>query len=318
MKLLIAVTQQMNIGYTVEYLGRRFSGNSLEIDLVHVLKPGHLFRLRQDGDGSEDEPSRELDLCHAMLSVYAARIRALLSPRKVRTHILRGDPPGKILELARERGSDLILMGAPDREGLLSGFRLDAVTRRVLRWASCPVELIRPTSRDMLRRVLIPVSLKDGVPDTGLPELQHANWAPGTHLHLLGIRPAVVDSSRCEASAAAVLLKLQDEVDASPSLRAWFEGVCDSLRSTIPEDVKVSYELTEGPLRETITESVQRLDPDLVILDQSLCRTRRSGVFSSLDAMSLVMALPCSVSQWQDSTSGHRRPGNRIEHGLAS
>jgi len=57
--------------------------------------------------------------------------------------IYEGRPAEKIVEIAREQGADLIVMGTHGRAGLDRLF-FGSVANEVVRTASCPVMTIRP------------------------------------------------------------------------------------------------------------------------------------------------------------------------------
>jgi nucleotide-binding universal stress UspA family protein len=102
---------------------------------------------------------------------YLARIaRELVTGAGVRaTHsTLRGDPSAQICEQARSVNADLVVMTSHGRTGLSRAW-LGSVTRGVLRHASIPVLVIRPsdegkgrgTTRHLFKRILVTL---DGSP----------------------------------------------------------------------------------------------------------------------------------------------------------
>jgi universal stress protein A len=63
----------------------------------------------------------------------------------VSTEVRPGNPPQQILEVARERSADLIVMGTHGRTGL-AHIMLGSVAERVVRLAPCPVLTLRGTA----------------------------------------------------------------------------------------------------------------------------------------------------------------------------
>lgn len=61
---------------------------------------------------------------------------------QIYTEMIEGDPAETILEVARSRNSDLIIMGARGL-GKLSGLLLGSTSQKVLSLAPCPVLIVR-------------------------------------------------------------------------------------------------------------------------------------------------------------------------------
>ena len=57
-----------------------------------------------------------------------------------------GEPAAEILEVARARGADLIVMGTHGRTGLEHAL-MGSIAERVVRRAHCPVLTVRPAGR---------------------------------------------------------------------------------------------------------------------------------------------------------------------------
>lgn len=106
-------------------------------------------------------PSAAIDLV-PQPGMLAAEVRALRAKiRKVvgerlKITILQGDPAARILSLARERHSDLIVVGTHGRKGL-ARVLLGSTAEAVVRGASVPVLVARGRARPV-RRVLAPVN----------------------------------------------------------------------------------------------------------------------------------------------------------------
>lgn len=63
----------------------------------------------------------------------------------VRTHVRIGNPPRRILEFARERGCDLIVLGSQGRTGL-GRLLMGSVAEKVVRLADVPVFTVKGTA----------------------------------------------------------------------------------------------------------------------------------------------------------------------------
>ncbi len=94
------------------------------------------------------------------------------SPSSMTRKVLEGVAPDAILEVAREQGTDLIVMGAHGRRGL-DRLMVGSVTERVIRNARCPVLIVRADPLDgtisgvqagpvELKTILFPTDFSDG------------------------------------------------------------------------------------------------------------------------------------------------------------
>lgn len=63
-------------------------------------------------------------------------------PCEIHTEILEGDPASAIIEVAKTRGSDIIVMGSRGL-GRLAGLLLGSTSQKVVSHAPCPVLIVR-------------------------------------------------------------------------------------------------------------------------------------------------------------------------------
>ncbi len=63
-------------------------------------------------------------------------------PCEIHTEILEGDPASAILEVAKIRGSDVIILGSRGL-GRLAGLLLGSTSQKVVSHAPCPVLIVR-------------------------------------------------------------------------------------------------------------------------------------------------------------------------------
>ncbi len=188
MKLLLASDQTLDPALQASYLARRLGRQQAEIDVLTVI-PG----MEDGGDDAAashggvigiSEGAREYRQACAHVASLAAQLQQH-GFRNVRTHVEYGDPAEVILASSRQWRSQLLLIGSPRRRGLLTAFRLDGITRRLLRWADCAVELIRPQLVPAQPdTVLLPLTI-DSIRHLPLQQLQSLPGLDGCRLHLL-------------------------------------------------------------------------------------------------------------------------------------
>lgn len=119
-------------------LARRFESS---ITLLHVYAvPGLLM---PDGfvAATPDALRELLDAVERSLKELRARTEA--PGRTVETIARQGGAHHEIVEVARERGHDLIVIGTHGRTGV-ARFLIGSVAERVVRDAPCPVLVVRP------------------------------------------------------------------------------------------------------------------------------------------------------------------------------
>jgi nucleotide-binding universal stress UspA family protein len=115
------------------------------IELVSAYEPVPAQRLRAERlEAPEDlqwtvNPREDVD---ATLGEAAERVRA--AGVEVESHARQGDPADAILDVAEERGADLIVVGNKGMTGA-KRFLLGSVPNRVSHHAPCSVLIIRTT-----------------------------------------------------------------------------------------------------------------------------------------------------------------------------
>ena len=124
-------------------LARRFGA---ELVLLHAYPiPGYTFP-----DGSVVASPRMMqdlaDQAQKHLEEWRADAEKLAGGPRVTAEKAVGEPAAEILEVARERGADLIVMGTHGRTGLEHAL-MGSIAERVVRRAHCPVLTERPQSR---------------------------------------------------------------------------------------------------------------------------------------------------------------------------
>lgn len=303
MKILLASDQRTDPSLLASYLAGRLRGRPADIDVLTVISGSEELEADATNGGSNiigiSESGRDYRQACAHVATLASELqRAGL--RAVRTHVEYGDPADVILASSRQWRSDLLLIGTPRRRGLLTAFRLEGVTRRLLRWSDCPVELLRPDTQAMLDDVqLLPLPV-DAAAQLPLQRLQSLPWHQGSRLHLLGVLPPGLDESRVEANPAATLLALQHARDAHTRAAAVLANLQTQLSALLPQGVQLTCDLAEGSLRELVVQRVEQLQPNLLLLSHTCFDGGGSPLFHSLSPTALALSVQCPVLSLQD------------------
>jgi nucleotide-binding universal stress UspA family protein len=198
-----------------------------------------------------EEVLRALERAKAAARRYLTEyVRTVVgAERDVESLLVEDTPARAILETARARDADLIVMGTHGRSGL-SRIMLGSVTERVLRESDRPVLAVRhtagasPEPRFSIQRLLCPVN--------GTPIAQKA------------LRHAAA-IAQCFDAELTVVHVLEDDAhttserDALAHLCAW-----------VPEDVRLHCRVKEmvrrGNAAEQILETARALQSDLIVL----------------------------------------------------
>jgi len=299
MRILLAVNETNDAVETARYLAHRFGQEKLEIDILSVIPGPELFRRVTGTDRASQHQIEKQQRLHekvcSLVAGFENQIRFSAKVRSIRTYVEYGDAAEIILNFSRQLRSDLALIGIPSQQGMLTAFRVDGVTRRVLKWAECPVEMFRTSNYDTeSNRILVPVRINtEGELD--LPPLEKLSWSPGSHLHLMGVMPSFIEDNKMEVNQVALLLRMQEFRDRSGVAKARFSRLCEGLAQALPDEVKISHELEEGSLSEILSRKVKELTPSLVVMDEGWSSGVKGNLFSSLAPMALVLSMPCSV-----------------------
>lgn len=307
MKVLLASDQRTDPTLLARHLAGRLEACTAELDVLTVI-PG-IEELGDQPEGNHGvigiaEGAHDYHQACAHVATLAAQLHEH-GFRHVRTHVEYGDPAEVILASSRTWHSQLLLIGAPRRRGLLTAFRLDGVTWRLLRWADCPVELIRPDAAQAdPRSIILPLSAA-ALTRLPLAALQSLPWQDGDQLHLLCAMPPGFDETRAEASPAAALLALQQGRDACGRASSRLDAIRTELENLLPVRVKLTHEVVEGSLSEHTMRSARDLRPGLMVLNSS-CLDEHSKRKHDEPPTALALSLPCSVLFLPDDVLAQR------------
>lgn len=190
-------------------------------------------------------------------------------PPQVR--VVENPPSEAILEMARDDGYELVIMGMHGRRGL-ERLWLGSVTERVLRHSSLPVLAVRnPPSEEPFQRLLCPVS----VSDAGKQALEYSaciSRSTGSHITVLH----VVEEG-------------QQPLD------------CPLVGEEIKQSCNVEETILKGNAARTIVEASINLKPDALVMGAEHKPTLLGELFSSTtESVMQLAAVPLLVVPKKD------------------
>jgi nucleotide-binding universal stress UspA family protein len=137
-RILLAVDgsdHSLNAARTASQLARTMNSAELRIVVVYDSIPPFLGE-----PNMQTAINTRLDEAQGILQKAMEAIGD--TPSDVHTELIAGDPAGSIIEVARTRRNDLIVMGSRGL-GRLAGLVLGSTSQKVVSHAPCPVLIVR-------------------------------------------------------------------------------------------------------------------------------------------------------------------------------
>ena len=216
MKILLALDASPASKAALETVAARPwpAGSQVEIlTVVNALEPWALAVIAEEMKAN----ARQL------VDAAAARLRS--EGLSAEAAVGEGDPKQVILDRAASLGADLIVVGA---HGLtaLEQFLLGSVSKAVLRFAPCSVDIVRDTPTGTALKVLLAVDGSE--PSQSAAESLAARpWPPGTEIRVLGavelgmsalqaaFEIPALDAKHLETQRAAAMQRTEDAIDSA-------------------------------------------------------------------------------------------------------
>jgi nucleotide-binding universal stress UspA family protein len=198
--------------------------------------------------------------------------------------LLEGDAASRIVEVARERGFDLIIM--PTHAGVFRRLLLGSTTAKVLNDADCPVlttqhaETISPGPLEH-RECICAIGLEEG--SNGV--LRYASQlAVDLHANLTLVHVIPVSQSD-----SPLQLDLEEHVQSAEQQAA--RRRIDEMQQAVGSHARTA--IVMGPLKDSLTEAARRLQADVLLIG----RSPQSGAQGRLRDLTyaVVRDAPCPV-----------------------
>ena len=255
------------------------------LTLAHATSPSALDSLRRllSRDAAAIE-TRLLKEAERALAELAAQLAAR-HPCTIDTVLKQGPAPATLVELAEERGSDLLVMGARGTH-FVHEHLLGSTTERVLRTTRRPLLAVKQRPHAPYRRILAPVDFSGHA--AAAINAAHA-WLPDADFVLLHAFEPELESTFQLAGLSDSQIN-EYRIQARASAQAAMEAFVGALQ--VPKD-RLSRQIVHGPASRLILEHEQSIDADLIVMGkhgQSVMEelllgsvTRRVLAYSSSD-----------------------------------
>ena len=140
-KILCAVDLQDSINPAVEYAKMLAGVTGASVSLIYVISSRSTYEnlqipVEEIAKGMRSLWSRSRETMDAFVQQH-------FPGKEVDGLVHEGRPAEKIVQIAKEIGADMIIMGTHGREGL-DRFFFGSVANEVVKTAACPVLTIRP------------------------------------------------------------------------------------------------------------------------------------------------------------------------------
>lgn len=210
--------------------------------------------------------------------------------------IASGDPTEQILQLAVDRGADLIVIASHGR-GALGRWTFGSVADRLARSSVVPVLIVRPTDGDIehkvvpeIKRILVPT---DGSVLSEAATTEAALLAKHLNRPLVLLRAIFPEAELAPSAGFDAIYAPEVYNELSKSLetdaKATLDRIAESLRN---EGVEVEIALVHGPAAQTIQDTAK--SDDLIVMTSHGRSGFRRWLIGSV-AEKLVRTAPCPV-----------------------
>lgn len=270
------------------FLSRMPFPEPIELLIANVMLVPSLAHLRQEFPASVNEMLDQYrDHAEALLREEAACFEGINGT--IETCLRSGNPADQLVELATERGCDLVVLGARGHTRS-QRFLLGSVSQKVARHAPCSVLVTRP-SPDMhhAERPLRILVCDDGSPsaERAVGMLSRFHWGRRVELTVLSI---VTLTMPYGVAAEPLAMPLVDEQRRLAN--AALERAARQLQGSAA-DVRCELREADSAAAE-ILDSIERASADLVVVgSRGLSRIERFFLGSTSE--NVLRHAPCSV-----------------------
>lgn len=297
MKILAAIDGSAQSEAALDALGSFKWAAGTEIVLYTVLKPadsGLPFGRKATGDLPANAATASTN---ETLERMATELEQKLPGCRVTYRVAHGEAKGQILEGAKEKGADMILMGSRGHRGM-ELMLLGSVSQAVLMQGQCPVVIVKseaesPSLAAGFKNVLITV---DNSPYSraALNWVKTLTWPAETRFKLMTVVAPLTDSFTSAESAVSAGSLSREHDSLHAMARAELEEMAADLVNHVGQG-KLTTQVGEGDPREVILHVAAAWGADLIVMG-SHGRTGLTKLFLGSVSHAVAVHGYCSVA----------------------
>jgi nucleotide-binding universal stress UspA family protein len=294
------------------------SEQALDLAVWIAQRAGAAVRLchvREPSEPGPPEPKVEdetavLSHFEEYLGVLARRSTRELG-RPVSSRVVVGAPAARVIQLAHEAESDLIVMTTHGHGGVSHAW-IGATAEGIARQAGTPVVLLRPAmteapGRFAIRRILVALDGSPGA-EFALPAAAEVARLCGAALHLLSVVELPVELPSTSTSREPVRLSgVEDPAAWRARVRTYLDRVAERLREQ-QLDVDVDVREAISPATAILQEAADCAADAIAMATHGRSRLRRKTVGSVFDKVIRAAAVPVLLVPSRETDASPSRP----------
>ncbi|MBK9145558.1 MAG: universal stress protein [Candidatus Melainabacteria bacterium] len=228
-----------------------------------------------------------------MITRFARAVSRKHPESQVSKAVLVGDTASSILDCARERGCDLIVVGSHGKNAL-ARFVMGSVSNKVLQHSACPVEVVRKTNRKERLKVLIPVDFSESA--RAALDLAAGQLSPDCNIYckvVTAIEPVTYYYQGLEMSGSTAAALMTEREKSIKRAGKELPEMGKALVERFGRD-NVSFEVCDGYPADEIIDIARTWPADIIVMG-SHGRQGFSKLILGSVSQSVAMHAPCSV-----------------------
>ncbi|MCA9804807.1 MAG: universal stress protein [Cyanobacteria bacterium HKST-UBA02] len=236
-----------------------------------------------------------------MINNFARAVSKRHPESQVSKEVLVGDTASTILDCARGRGCDLIVVGSHGKNAI-TRFVMGSVSNKVLQHAACPVEIVRKTNRKERLKVLIPVDFSRSA--RAALDLAASQLSADSNISckvVTAIEPVTYYYQGLEMSSSTAAALMTEREKSIKRAGKELPDMGKALVEKFGRD-NVSFEVCDGYPADEIVDIARTWPADLIIMG-SHGRQGFSKLILGSVSQSVAMHAPCSVIVIRSSKS---------------